>query len=130
MRAFKAGANGYLTKDCASDELACAVRKIHDGATYVSTGIAERMVLKLSGGAEPERHADLSNRELDVMRRLVAGERPTEIANSLHLSVKTISTHKRRILERLQLPNLAALVRYGLEHGLGPDTVCLSEIRH
>jgi DNA-binding NarL/FixJ family response regulator len=63
-------------------------------------------------------HTLLSNRELDVLRRLVAGERPTEIALALHLSIKTISTHKRRILDRLNLSSTAALIRYGIEQGL------------
>ena len=57
--------------------------------------------------------------EMEVLQRIVAGQRPTEIAEALHLSVKTISTHKTRILDKLQLPNTAALIRYGLEHQLG-----------
>ncbi len=130
MRAFKAGASGYVTKDSASKELAGAVRKVNEGNPYVSANLAERMVLQLSGGAEASRHSELSNRELDVLKRLVAGQRPTEIARALHLSVKTISTHKRRILERLELPNLAALVRYGLQHGLGPDEPGSREMPH
>lgn len=130
MRAFKAGASGYVTKDCASKELAGAVRKVNEGSPYVSSNLAERMVLQLSGGVEASRHSELSNRELDVLKRLVAGQRPTEIARTLHLSVKTISTHKRRILERLDLPNLAALVRYGLHHGLGPDEPGARELSH
>ena len=121
MRAFKAGARGYVTKDCATRELADAVRKVAAGGTYVSASLAERMVLQLNGEQDTARHHQLSNRELDVLRRLVAGQRPTEIALALHLSVKTVSTHKSRILERLQLPNLAALIRYGMAHGLGVD---------
>jgi DNA-binding NarL/FixJ family response regulator len=111
-----------VTKDLASHELELAVRKVADGGTYVSPSLAERMVLQLNGALEPPRHAQLSDRELDVMRRLVAGQRPTDIANDLHLSIKTVSTHKGRILERLQLPNLAALIRYGLEQGLGTES--------
>lgn len=123
MRAFKAGASGYVTKDSASRELAAAVRKVATGGTYVSAGLAERVVLQLNGTQEPARHTQLSDREIDVLRRLVAGQRPTEIAMALHLSVKTVSTHKSRILQRLQLPNLAALIRYGIEQGLGADVV-------
>jgi DNA-binding NarL/FixJ family response regulator len=118
LRAFKAGARGYVTKDSASRDLAAAVRKVAEGGVYVSPGLAERVVLQLNGAQEPARHAQLSDRELDVLRRLVAGHRPTEIAQALHLSVKTVSTHKSRILERLQLPNMAALYRYGMEKGL------------
>ncbi len=67
-------------------------------------------------GAPP--HASLSDRELEVLQRIVAGQRPTDIAIALHLSVKTVSTHKRRIQDKLTLPNTAALIRYGLEHQL------------
>lgn len=121
LRAFKAGAHGYVTKDSASLELAAAVRKVAQGGVYVSASLAERVVLQLNGSQVPARHAGLSDRELDVLRRLVAGQRPTDIAEALHLSVKTVSTHKARILERLQLPNLAALIRYAMEHGLVVD---------
>lgn len=123
MRAFKAGANGYMTKDGASAELIKALRKIAAGGAYVSGELAERVVLQLNGGVDVARHAQLSDRELEVLRRLVAGQRPTEIAQALHLSVKTISTHKSRIQEKLNLPTLADLVRYGLEHDLDTGAV-------
>lgn len=124
MRAFKAGASGYVTKDSAARELASAVRKVAAGGTYISAELAEQVVLQMNGGREPARHSLLSDRELDVLRRLANGQRPTDIARALHLSVKTVSTHKARILERLELPNLAALIRYGIEHSLiGADPV-------
>ncbi len=122
MRAFKTGANGYITKDAVSDELIRAVRKVAGGGAYVSADLAERVVLQLNGAVGVARHAQLSDRELEVLRRLVAGQRPTEIAQALHLSVKTISTHKSRIQEKLELPTLADLVRYGLEHDLDAST--------
>lgn len=118
IRAFKAGANGYVTKDGASTELIRAAIKVMGGGAYVTPELAERVVLQLNGGLGLARHSQLSDRELEVLRRLVAGQRPTDIANALHLSVKTISTHKSRIQEKLELPTLADLVRYGLEHGL------------
>ncbi|MBA4176355.1 MAG: DNA-binding response regulator [Leptothrix sp. (in: Bacteria)] len=121
VRAFKAGANGYVTKDSAARELAAAVRKVAGGGAYVSRVLAESMVLHLSGAREPPGHAQLSDRELEVLRRLVAGERPTAIARALHLSVKTVSTHKSRIQAKLRLPTTAALIRYGVEQGLGGD---------
>ena len=121
LRSFKAGANGYLTKDSAGAELVNAVRKVLGGGAYVSGSLAERVVLHLNGGVNTPPHAQLSDRELDVLRRIVSGQRLTDIAEALHLSVKTVSTHKGRIQEKLQLPSLAALVRYGLEHGLLPD---------
>ena len=121
IRSFKAGANGYVTKDSAAAELVTAVRKVAGGGAYVTSSLAERVVQQLSGRGQVPAHADLSNRELEVLQRIVAGKRLTEIAEDLHLSVKTVSTHKTRIQEKLQLPNLAALVRYGLEHELGID---------
>ena len=128
MRAFKAGANGYVTKDSASAELIRAVRKVMGGGAYVTPELAERVVLQLHG-VGTARHAQLSDRELEVLRRLVAGQRPTDIASALHLSVKTISTHKSRIQEKLELPTLADLVRYGLEHGLVGDSSPAEEFR-
>ncbi len=121
IRSFKAGANGYVTKDSAAAELVTAVRKVAGGGTYVTSSLAERVVQQLSGRGQVPAHAELSNRELEVLQRIVAGKRLTEIAEDLHLSVKTVSTHKTRIQEKLQLPNLAALVRYGLEHELGTE---------
>ena len=118
LRAFRAGANGYVTKDTASAELLSAVRKVAAGGAYVTASLAERVVQQLNGAASAPRHAQLSDRELEVLQRIVAGQRPTEIAEGLHLSVKTVSTHKRRIQDKLQLPNTAALIRYGLEHRL------------
>lgn len=120
-RAFEAGARGYLTKDTAAQELVNAVRKVAAGGVYVSAAVADRLVLQLSAGAAARPLDRLSDRELEVLRRLVGGQRPTEIAQSLNLSIKTVSSHKGRILEKLQLPNLAALVRFGLEHGLTED---------
>jgi len=118
LRAFKAGANGYVTKDSAADELVVAVRKVAGGGAFVSASLAARVVQQLNGAVEVPRHAQLSSRELDVLQRIVSGERLTDIAAKLHLSIKTVSTHKARIQEKLQLPSMAALIRYGLEHRL------------
>lgn len=118
LRAFRAGAKGYVTKDGAGRELVTAVRKVAAGGAYVTPTLAESLVLHLHGDATSPRHDRLSDREMDVLRRLVSGERLTDIADALHLSVKTVSTHKGRILEKLQLPNLAALVRYAFQQGL------------
>jgi len=124
LRAFKAGADGYVTKDSAAAELVAAVRKVASGGAYVTSSLAERVVQQLNGALQVPRHAELSDRELDVLQRIVAGQRLTDIAEALHLSIKTVSTHKSRIQEKLQLPNTAALIRYGLEHQLDKgDTV-------
>ena len=119
VRAFKLGAKGYVTKDTAAAELVAAVRKVASGGAYVSAGLAERMVQQLSSSHREPGHADLSNRELEVLQRIVAGQRLTEIATDLHLSIKTVSTHKANIQEKLQLPNTAALIRWGLENQFG-----------
>ena len=95
-----------------------AVRKVLQGGAYVTTSLAERVVQQLNGSVEVPRHAKLSNRELEVLRRIVAGQRSTDIAQALNLSVKTISTHKTRIMDKLQLDSTAALIRYGMEHRL------------
>ena len=127
LRAFRAGANGYVTKDSASAELVAALRKVASGGAYVTASLAERVVQQLSGAVHAAPHEQLSDRELEVLQRIVAGHSPARIADALHLSVKTVSTHKSRILAKLQLANTAALIRYGLEHRLelpedsGPD---------
>jgi DNA-binding NarL/FixJ family response regulator len=121
MRAFQAGARGYLTKDSASGELVKAVRKVASGGMFVTPNVAERLLQQLNGNQTEPRIDVLTNRELEVVRRLVAGQRPVDIAHDLHLSIKTVSTHKRNVLEKLQLDSTAALIRFGLEHQLGKD---------
>jgi DNA-binding NarL/FixJ family response regulator len=118
LRAFQAGAHGYVTKDRAPAELVNAVTKVAGGGAYVSASLAERMVQQLSGAHAAPRHAALSNRELEVLRRICNGQRLSEIAQALHLSIKTVSTHKRHIQDKLELPSMAALIRYGMEQGL------------
>lgn len=120
LRAFKAGAHGYLTKDSAAGELLAAVRTVAAGGAYVTPALAARVVQSLAQPRPAAAHAALTDRELDVLQRLVAGQRPTEIAAALHLSVKTISTHKARIQDKLQLGSTAALIRFGIENGLVP----------
>jgi DNA-binding NarL/FixJ family response regulator len=116
MRAFKAGANGYVTKDVAATELIGAVRKVAAGGSYVTESLAEKFVQQLNGSSDAPRHAQLTDRELEVLRRLAAGQPLTAIGNALHLSVKTVSTHKTRIQEKLELSSTAGLVRYALEN--------------
>lgn len=112
-RALKAGASGYLTKDSASEQLVSAIRKIAAGGVHVSEAAAAGLV-----AAQAPAHRALSDREFEVMRLLVEGLGPTQIGERLHLSVKTVSTHKTRILEKLSLGGTAELVRYALEHRL------------
>jgi DNA-binding NarL/FixJ family response regulator len=88
LRAFKAGADGYVTKGIAAREMVGAVRKVAAGGTYVTEGVAESVVQQLNGLSEAPRHAMLADRELDVLRRVAAGQRLTEIGLELHLSVQ------------------------------------------
>ena len=112
-RALKAGASGYLNKDSAAEQLVSALRKIAGGGVHISEAAAAGLL----SGDKPV-HESLSNREFEVLRLLVGGEGPTEIAARLHLSVKTVSTHKTRILQKLSVGSTAELVRYALEHKL------------
>ena len=116
-RALKAGASGYLTKDSASEQLVGAIRKVAAGGVYLTDATAASLVRSPSALDLPS-HEKLSDREFEIFRLLAAGRGPTEIAGQLRLSVKTVSTHKMRILEKLNLGNAAELVRYALEHGL------------
>lgn len=122
LRAFRNGANGFLTKERAGAELIDAARKVAAGGVYVTASLAEHVVLDLQGRSGRPSHEQLSDRELDVLSRIVDGRRISDIAEELHLSVKTISTHKRRILDKLGLSSTAALVRYGMEQGLTGQT--------
>ncbi|CAD6558650.1 Response regulator UvrY [Paraburkholderia hiiakae] len=121
VRAFKAGASGYLTKESASAELLLAVEKVAAGGVYVSLAMAEQYAQSLQKPEETLPHQQLSDREFDVFRRIAAGDTITEIANALNLSAKTVSTYKARILEKMQMPHEAALVRYAARHQLLDD---------
>ncbi len=113
-RALKAGASGYLNKDSASELLLGALRKIAAGGVHIGEAAAASL---LQSGNKPA-HETLSDREFEVLRLLVDGLGPTEIGERLHLSVKTVSTHKTRILEKLNIRSTAELVRYALENRL------------
>ena len=121
VRAVRAGASGYLTKESAADELVAAIRRIAGGGAYISPETAERLVLASNTGSDGPPHTQLSNREYEVFRALVEGKSVTDIAAGLNLSVKTISTHKSRILEKMGLANQADLVRYAVRHNLTDD---------
>ena len=123
VRAYKAGASGYLTKDSASAQLVAAIRKIAAGGVYISAAAAEQLAIGAMGGdaagdTEGLPHRALSDREFGIFRMLVAGTSITDIAEALHLSVKTVSTHKTRILQKMGMASTAELVRYALEHKL------------
>ena len=113
-RALKAGAAGYLNKDSAAELMLGALRKIAGGGVHIGEAAAASLLQAREGLP----HEALSDREFEVLRLLVEGLGPTEIGERLHLSVKTVSTHKTRILEKLNVKSTAELVRYALEHRL------------
>jgi DNA-binding NarL/FixJ family response regulator len=118
VRAIKSGASGYLTKESAPDQLLQAIRKIAGGGAFISTEVAEQIALGAMPGSENAPHETLSNRELEVLRLLAAGVSVTDIAGKLNLSVKTVSTHKSNLMQKLGLNNPSDLFRYALKHGL------------
>ena len=118
VRALKSGAAGYLTKESVPDELIAAIRKVARGGKYVSQSLAEQLASELRGEAEKEPHQTLSDREYQVMTLLAAGKSVTDVAEELSLSVKTVSTYRARILDKLNLKSTTEIIRYALERGL------------
>jgi two-component system, NarL family, invasion response regulator UvrY len=118
VRALRAGASGYLTKDHSSDQLLEAIRRVYRGGKYVSPTLAEHLAQHLDGGAQRAPHELLSDREFEVMRRLGSGLTVTQIASELAISAKTVSTYRTRILEKMSVTTNAELVRYAAQHGL------------
>jgi DNA-binding NarL/FixJ family response regulator len=118
VRALKAGASGYLNKDSAPELLVGAIRKIASGGAFISPNIAEQLAHGVIRGQEQPPHTLLSDREFEVFQRLVAGQSVSAIADQLNVSVKTISTHKSRIMQKMGMQSATELIRYALENGL------------
>lgn len=118
VRALKAGASGYLTKESAPEELVKAIRKAVSGGKYVTSSLAERLALNLNDDDEKPLHETLSNRELQVMLGIASGKTVKTIAEGMFLSVKTISTYRTRILEKMQMKTNAELTHYAVKNGL------------
>lgn len=118
LRVIKAGASGYQTKDTAPEELVNAVKRILAGGKYVSAAVAERMVLELQGRGGRLPHENLSDREFEVMRLIATGKTVSDIADTLSLSVKTVSTYRTRILQKLALRTNADLTQYAIKNEL------------
>ena len=118
VRALRAGADGYLTKDRPQEELIEAARRIDSGKRYITPALAESLANYISEPAGGSLHELLSDREFQILRLLASGKTPTDIANDLHLSIKTISTYRTRILTKLNLHTTADLIRYALEQKL------------
>jgi DNA-binding NarL/FixJ family response regulator len=122
VRALQAGASGYLTKESAPEQLVNAIRKVAAGGVYVSASTAEKLAQNLMPSHEVLPHTLLSNREFEIFKMLTSGMSLTDAADKLSLSVKTISTHKTHILEKMHLANQTELVRYAIKHGLADES--------
>jgi two-component system invasion response regulator UvrY len=118
VRVLKAGASGYLTKESAPSELLAAIRKASLGGKYISSTLAERLAFDLEIDAEKPLHETLSDREYEVMCMIASGKTISKIAEELFLSVKTISTYRSRILEKMKMKSSAELTHYALKHRL------------
>ena len=114
VRALKAGASGYLTKDSASELLVSALRRVAGGGKHISRTLAEKLAFEIDPYKETSPHEQLSNREFQVFRLITEGKQINEIAESLSLSPKTISTHKHRLMEKLNIRNNAELIQYAM----------------
>lgn len=116
-RVLRAGAAGYASKDCDPAALLAALRKVAQGGRYIDPSLVDSVVFSSNGPADAP-HELLSPRELQVLERITAGQALGEIADALHLSPKTVSTHKMRLMQKLQLNSNADLLKYALRHGL------------
>ena len=118
LRILKAGASGYLTKESASDQLIKAIRKVHRGGKFITSSLAEKIAFALDEDRGKLPHETLSDREYQVLCLIGSGKTISQIADALALSVKTISTYRSRILEKMQLKNNAELIHYAIQNGL------------
>ena len=122
VRTIRAGAAGYLCKDSASLELLQAIRKVAAGGRFISSEAAGELAMGLILQDDRAPHTLLSDREFQIFRMLAGGEGITKIAQRLNLSVKTVSTYKTRIQQKMQLTGVTEMVRYCMQHGLLDDT--------
>jgi len=118
VNVLRAGASGYLSKESAPEELIKAVQLVLSGHRYVSNQLAEQLVTDLDGNPDAPMHASLSEREFQIFTKLAMGRSVSEIARELHLSVKTISTYRTRVLEKMSLRSNAEIASYALKNGL------------
>jgi len=118
VRAIRAGAAGYLTKESASAQLVAAIRKVAAGGAFISAEVAQQLALSAMPGGQTLPHESLSDREFQVFRMIAEGKSVSEIAERLSLSVKTVSTHKANLLHKMEMSTTADLVRYALTHRL------------
>jgi len=121
VRAIRSGASGYLTKESATSQLVAAIRKVAGGGAFISAEVAEQLALGAMPLAEGPPHAGLSDREYQVFMMLAGGVSVSEIATELNLSIKTVSTHKSRLMEKLGVATPAGMIHYALRHQLIED---------
>jgi DNA-binding NarL/FixJ family response regulator len=120
LLALRAGASGYLNKRCAPEELVRGIRRVFTGSRYISSALAEIMADRLDDPDSRPPHEALSQRELEVLVGMASGKSSTEIASGMRLSIKTVSTYRARILQKLQLKVNAELIRYAIQYRLIP----------
>jgi two-component system invasion response regulator UvrY len=118
VRCLRAGASAYIHKESASEELAMATKKVLSGGRYVSTTLAEQLINNLDENVDKPLHELLSDREHEVMKMIASGVPLTEIGERLHVSVKTVSSYRARIMEKMQMKSNADLTRYAMTHSL------------
>lgn len=118
VRALRAGADGYLTKDSPPEEVSKAIQRLLAGRRYISSEMAEQLTQAVQNEHSGEEYQNLSHREDQVLRAIVLGKTLTEISMELNLSAKTITTYRSRILQKLKLANNAELIRYAIHHKL------------
>jgi two-component system, NarL family, invasion response regulator UvrY len=118
VRALRAGASGYLTKSVAPENLVTAVTKVAKGGRYVSETLADMLAADIGGQAVAAPHERLSDREFEVLCAIASGKTASEIAATMHLSVKTISTYRARLLEKMGMTSNSELTRYAISNGL------------
>jgi DNA-binding NarL/FixJ family response regulator len=118
IRALKLGASGYLTKDTASEELLLAIKKVSAGGKYISTSLAEGLALNLEKDYYAQKHNSLSSREFEILIKIANGKSLQEIGNELFISIKTVSTYRSRIMEKMDLSRNTDLTRYCIENKL------------
>jgi two-component system invasion response regulator UvrY len=118
VRALRAGASGYLTKESAPDELMTAIRKISQGRKYITSSLAERLALEMEADSEKPLHDVLSDREYQVLRMIAEGKTVKQIGEELSLSIKTVSTYRTRIMEKMKMTTNAELMHYAMKHHL------------
>ncbi|MDN3920654.1 response regulator [Roseateles violae] len=115
---LRQGASGYLNKECDPEEILTAIRTVHRGRKYITAGVAEMLADGLSGNPDALPHEQLSERELQVFLRLASGETIGHMADQMALSVKTVSTYRSRVMEKLKLSSNSDLTYYALKNGL------------